>query len=84
MLFPNQRHPNEMSTPAVPPFLTYLAVPEKGAATTPNQALNAILFLDRVVLPPELIGIDAVRAKISRYLPPVLTPEAVQRGISHL
>jgi integron integrase len=35
-------------------------------------------------LQQELVGINAVRAKTSRYLPTVLTPEEVQQVISHL
>jgi len=77
-------HPNEMSTAEVTQFLTHLAVNEQVAATTQNQALNAIIFLYRVVLQQELVGIDAVRAKRSRYVPTVLTPHEVQRVISHL
>ncbi len=38
----------------------------------------------RVVLQQESVGIDAVRAKRSRYLPTVLTPDEVQWVISHL
>ncbi|MCU0527604.1 MAG: integron integrase, partial [Elainella sp. Prado103] len=52
--------------------------------STQNQALNALLFLYRVVLQQELVGIDAVRAKKSRYLPTVLTPDEVHRIIFHL
>lgn len=73
-----------MSTAEVTQFLTHLAVNEQVAATTQNQALNAIIFLYRVVLQQELVGIDAVRAKRSRYVPTVLTPHEVQRVISHL
>ena len=48
------------------------------AASTQNQALNAVLFLYRQVLKQKLdIKIDAVRAKRSRYLPTVLTPGEV-------
>jgi integrase len=84
ILFQNKRHPQEMGTPEVTVFLTHLAVTERVAASTQNQALNAILFLYRVVLQQELVGIDAVRAKPSRYLPTVLTPEEVQRVIQRL
>ncbi len=73
-----------MGTPEVTVFLTHLAVTERVAASTLNQALNAILFLYRVVLQQELVGIDAVRAPTSRYLPIVLTPEEVQRVIQRL
>jgi integrase len=41
-------------------------------------------FLYRVVLQQDLVGIDAVRAKRSRYLPTVLTPDEAQRVIHHL
>ena len=73
-----------MGTPEVTQFLTHLAVIEQVAPSTQNQALNAIVFLYRIVLQQELVGIDAVRAKKSRYLPTVLTPEEVQRILSHL
>lgn len=73
-----------MGTPEVTQFLTHLAVTEHVAATTQNQALNAIVFLYRVVLQQELVGINAVRAKKSRYLPTVLTPDEAQQVISHL
>lgn len=84
ILFHDKRHPNEMSTPEVTQFLTHLAVTEHVAATTQNQALNAIVFLYRVVLQQELVGINAVRAKKSRYLPTVLTPDEVQQVIFYL
>jgi len=83
-MFTGFAHPNEMSTVEVTQFLTHLAVNEQVAATTQNQALNVIIFLYRVVLQQELVGIDAVRAKRSRNLPSVLTPDVVQRIISHL
>ena len=56
---------------------------EHVATTTQDQALNAIIFLDRVVLQQELVGIDAVRAKQARYLLTVLTPEETQQVIAH-
>ncbi|WAL59111.1 phage integrase N-terminal SAM-like domain-containing protein [Thermocoleostomius sinensis] len=84
ILFHHKRHPNEMGAPEVTQFLTHLAVTEQVAAATQNQALNAIIFLYRIVLQQELVGINAVRAKTSRYLPTVLTPEEVQQVISHL
>jgi integrase len=65
-------------------FLAHLVVTEKVLAFTQNQAMNAIIFLYRVVLQQDLAGIDAVRAKRSRYLPTVLTPDEVQRVLHHL
>jgi len=45
ILFHNKRHPNQMGTPEVTQFLIHLAVSQQVAATTQNQALNAIVFL---------------------------------------
>jgi integron integrase len=84
ILFHNKRHPAEMDTPEVTQFLTHLAVNEQVAATTQNQALHAIIFLYRAVLQQELTGVDAIRAKPSRYLPTVLTPDEVQRVINNM
>ncbi len=56
ILFHNKRHPADMGTTEVTQFLTHLAVNEHVVATTQNQALNAIVFLYRVVLQRELVG----------------------------
>jgi len=50
ILFHSKRHPNEMDETYVSEFLTYLAVKKKVAASTQNQAFNAIIFLYRNVL----------------------------------
>jgi integron integrase len=84
ILFHNKRHPAEMGTPEVSQFLTHLAVSEQVAAATQNQAFSAIIFLYRYVLQQELVGVDAMRAKPSRYLPTVLTPDEVQAMIQAL
>ena len=47
------RHPRDMGAAEITTFLTYLATEGNVAASTQNQALNAILFLYRKVL-----GID--------------------------
>ncbi len=74
ILFHNKRHPKEMSSAELEAFLTHLAVKEQVAASTQDQALNAVVFLYRDVLKQELgIQIEAVRAKRTRYLPTVLT-----------
>jgi site-specific recombinase XerD len=74
ILFHNKRHPKDMGAPEIEAFLTYLAVEQKVAASTQNQAFCALLFLYRHVLRQEIgHSIDAVRAKKSRYLPTVLT-----------
>jgi len=45
ILFHKKRHPIEMRETEVSQFLTYLAVKKKVAASTQNQAFNALLFL---------------------------------------
>ncbi len=45
-----QGHPDEMDETYVSQFLIFLAVKNKVAASTQNQALSAILFLYRYVL----------------------------------
>lgn len=85
IIFNNKRHPREMSGREFEEFLTYLAVEENVAASTQNQALNAILFLYKEVLKQELdLQVDAVRAKRTRYLPTVLMKEEVFAIINNL
>lgn len=50
ILFHGKRHPAEMGKPEVEAFLTHLAVNRGVAASTQNQALQAILFLYLQVL----------------------------------
>ena len=63
ILFHDKRHPNEMGRIEIEAFLTHLAVQEQVAASTQNQALNAILFLYREVLNLEVSEVNAIRAK---------------------
>src|SRR5437879_5824265 len=50
IFFHNKRHPTDMSARHITAFLNYLAVQENVAASTQNQALNALVFLYRAVL----------------------------------
>ena len=64
ILFHRKRHPNTMREPEIAQYLTYLATQRTVAASTQNQALNALLFLYHEVLKIDLGRIDAVvRAK---------------------
>lgn len=63
-------------------FLSDLAVNGNVAASTQNQAFNALLFLYREVLHQELNQINALRADRPARLPVVLTPEEVKQVIS--
>jgi len=74
ILFHGKRHPREMGYSDVRAFLLHLATEEGVAASTQNQALNALLFLYREVLGKDLDGpIKAIRAKSARRVPTVLT-----------
>ena len=54
IFFHKVRHPAEMAEAEINAFLTHLAVKEKVAASTQNQALSALLFLYRHVLNREV------------------------------
>jgi hypothetical protein len=56
ILFHNKRHPREMNVTEIEAFLTLPATGEHVAASTPNQALAALLFLYREVLLIDLDG----------------------------
>jgi len=80
ILFNNKRHPQEMGAAEVKAFLTHLAVRENVAASTQNQALNALFFLYKQVLGIDLAELDdVVRAKKPQKVPQVLTREEAHR-----
>jgi len=85
ILFHGKRHPREMAEKEVGAFLTHLAVQGNVAAATQNQALNALVFLYKVVLDRPLQEIEGVvRAKKPQRLPVVLTVEEVRALLRHL
>src|SRR5437773_2513714 len=64
IFFHDKLHPAHMGPAEVTAFLTSLAVRDKVAASTQNQALSALLFLYREVLDVDLPWLeDVVRAK---------------------
>jgi integrase len=67
--------------PKIEMFLSDLAVNGHVAASTQNQAFNALLFLYREVLHQELANIQALRADRPVRVPVVLTVEEVRRVI---
>ena len=72
--FHGKRHPRELGRAEVERFLSDLAVRRKVAASTQNQAFNALRFLYREVLHQELGQLGEVeRAKRPARLPVVLT-----------
>ncbi|MBS0659801.1 MAG: integron integrase [Verrucomicrobia bacterium] len=79
--FHDRKHPRDVDPhQAIPAFLTALATSGGGiAASTQNQALNALVFLYREVLEIELRQLDAFEpAKVPKRLPMVLTAAEVQ------
>jgi integron integrase len=91
IVFHDTRHPKDMGAEEIRAFLIHLAVRNKVAASTQNNALNALVFLYRQVLKqpfPELGEIE--RAKRPRRVPTVFTMEEVTAiltqlsGVSHL
>ncbi len=67
-------HSAEMRTAEVEAFLTHLAVNREVAASSQNQAMNALVFFYREVLNLPLESSEACRAKHNRRLPVVLQP----------
>jgi integrase len=85
VVFHEMTHPREMGAPEVAAFLTHLARHRRVAASTQNQALNALVFLYRHVLDTPLGNLEGVvRAKKPRRLPVVFTREEVRRVLRHL
>jgi integron integrase len=85
ILFHKKRHPMEMGPEHVSAYLTFLATVRKVSASTQTQALSALLFLYRHVLDKDLGRMEGiVRAKPTRRLPVVLSPEEVYRLMREL
>ena len=85
ILFHGKRHPRELEEGDVSAFLSNLAVEGNVAASTQNQALSALLFLDKEVLQRELAFIGGVvRVKRPPKLPVVLAPQEVRAILAHL
>lgn len=85
IFFHNKRHPQEMGREEVSQFLTHLAVKQKVASSTQNQAFSAILFLYKHVLQKELGLLENVtRAKKPQKLPVVFTTDEIRSILLHL
>jgi integron integrase len=83
--FHGRRHPRDMGATEVEAFLTHLAVEAKVAASTQNQALQALLFLYRQVLDIELPWLENVtRASRPKRRPVVLTAGEVRSVLAQL
>ena len=79
------KSPDELSATDVKSYLTYLAVNCKVAASTQNQAFNALLFLFRHILKKDFGDHkDIPRAKKSKYIPVVLSRKEIDAVLKHL
>jgi integron integrase len=76
ILFHGKRHPRDMAEAEVRAFLTHLAVDRDVAASTQNQAFNALLFLYKDVLGRPVGDLSGfARASRPRKVPVVLSQE---------
>ncbi|OHE56042.1 MAG: integrase, partial [Thermodesulfovibrio sp. RBG_19FT_COMBO_42_12] len=83
--FLRHKPPSGLSSTDVKEYLTYLAVECHVAASTQNQAFNALLFLFRHVLKKDFCDMrDVPRAKKSKYIPVVLSMREIEAVLEHL
>lgn len=85
IMYNDRRHPRDMGGDEVRAFLSHLAVDERVAASTQNQALAALMFLYEHVLRrplPRVEGIAAARG--SRHVPVVLSQRELRAIFRHL
>lgn len=77
--FSGKKHPREMGKFEIERFLSHLAVNRDVAASTQNQAFNAIMFLYKKVLGMEMdLDIRAKRASKRKNLPTVLSKDEAE------
>jgi integron integrase len=85
ILYHNKTHPAKLSSHHINQYLTYLAVKKNVAASTQNQALNAIVFMYKHLLRQDVNQIgDYIRAKRSKKIPVVLSKDEAQLVFNHL
>ena len=83
--FTRSKNPRSLSMEDVKGFLSFLATHRKIAASSQNQAFNALLFLFKHVLEKEFGKVEGVvRAKRKPYIPTVLSREEVDRIVARL
>ncbi len=83
--FVKDKSPQSLVNADVKEFLTFLAVKRKVAASTQNQALNAVLFLFRHIIKKEFGDLQGtVRAKRKPHIPVVLSRQEIDSVIARL
>ncbi len=84
-VFTNHKVPEKLTGEDVKSFLNHLAVKQKVAASTQNQALNGLIFVFRHILKKDIAGLDGiVWAKRRPYIPVVLSREEIDAILHHL
>lgn len=85
IFFHQKRHPRDVGTEGIAPFINDLASRRHVSASTQSQAFNAILFLYRDVLELEVGQLSGLRRvqRLSR-LPVVLTVDEVRDVLARL
>ena len=83
--FVRSKDPALLNMEDVKAFLSDLATRRKVAASSQNQAFNALLFLFRHILEKPFENVEGVvRAKRRRYIPVVLSRDEVERVFGYL
>ena len=85
VIFHGWRKPSQLEAADVKAFLKHLAMEEQVAASTQNQALNAVVFLYKNVIKKDLGDFsDFPRARVGLRLPVVASRDEVKTVIDRL
>ena len=86
IFFHNKKHPKEMGKEEIEEYLTSLAIKNRVASSTQNQAFSALLFLYKEVLGIDVSNwnIQSLRAQERKRIPVVLTKDEVKLVIGNL
>jgi len=86
IFFHNKKHPKEMGKEEIEEYLTSLAIENRVASSTQNQAFSALLFLYKEVLGVDMSewNIQALRAQERKRIPVVLTKDEVKLVMENL
>jgi integron integrase len=84
-IYVKNKRPEKVAMTDVEAFLSHLATHQRVAASTQNQAFNALLFLFKNVFNRDfIIGGNVVRTKQRRYIPVVLSRAEVEQVFTYL
>ena len=86
IFFHKKKHPKDMGKEEIEEYLTALAITNRVASSTQNQAFSALLFLYKDVLGVDMSewNIQALRAQERKRIPVVLTKEEVKLVIENM